>query len=215
MDTIFGIGIIATFIFIVVMCFDKSEHSVRPVVVQDNRQIVINVNPTASQLSADEANSVLARASAQYNVPFEILNAIWYLESRHHLGGTPGKHNALRQIKQKQYGEYLERYQRHEKNLYKISKKCAYDLRTLRGSSTGALGPMQQMPNFTKMFGKDGNGDGIICPTDLADAMSTAAFFLRRRYEQTGSWQTAVRKYAGAGPKARAYAKRAMRLAKL
>lgn len=163
--------------------------------------------------------SIVFGASQYYGVPADILLAHWYLESGMHLsgdGGGAGGYFALAQIIKKQTAiEERHRWHRfvaNERDLRIIAEHCGYDMRELRGSSTGALGPMQFQPSTWVLGAVDADGDGRACPLNLADAMFMAAKKLRNDYNETNSWDLAMMAYAGSGPKARAYLNRARRL---
>lgn len=158
---------------------------------------------------------IVAAASRQYGVLPEVLLTHWYLESGMSLGGGMGvgRHLALAQIVRQQFGSATayrrSRFVINEADLHTIAAHCGYDPQEVKGSSTGALGPMQFQPSTWVLGAVDADGDGRACPLNLADAMFTAARKLRRDYERTGSWNEAMYKYAGAGPDARAYVARA------
>lgn|SRR3989338_2665680 len=82
------------------------------------------------------------------------------------------------------------------------------DPKEVRSSWALALGPMQHVSGYTLAERKDGklawdsrvvdfDGDGVIDPHSLADAMGMAAKFLRLKFDESGSWTWAVNKYYG------------------
>jgi len=62
--------------------------------------------------------------------------------------------------------------------------RLAGDLNTdplaLKGSFAGALGPAQFIPSSFREFGVDGDNDGKRDPFNIADAMASIAFYLKR-----------------------------------
>lgn len=161
--------------------------------------------------------AIILSASRYYGVPAEVLLTHWYLESGMRLGGDgggAGGYSALRQIISKQ-SEPAERHRWHrfvanERDLRAIAEHCGYDLQTLQGSSTGALGPMQIQPSTWVLGAVDADGDGQACPLNLADAMFTAAMKLRNDYGRLGDWNGAMLAYGGVNcARNRAYVDRA------
>ncbi|GGL72253.1 lytic murein transglycosylase [Wenxinia marina] len=54
------------------------------------------------------------------------------------------------------------------------------------GAAHGEIGHMQFLPGNVLQYGQDANGDGRVDPTNLTDAMATAANFLRQKGWQPG-----------------------------
>jgi len=186
---------------------------------QNDGQIKIYI-PAALLQPGSKPLAIVAGASQEYGVPPEVLLTHWYLESGMQLGGDrggAGGYFALAQIVKKQTAiEERHRWQRfaaNERDLRAIAEHCGYDLQELRGSSTGAVGPMQFQPSTWVLGAVDANGDGRACPLDLADAMYTAAKKLDRDARHTGSWNGAMLEYAGGDcARNRAYVQRAQPL---
>ena len=55
-----------------------------------------------------------------------------------------------------------------------------------RGAAHGEIGHMQFLPGNVLSYGQDANGDGRVDPTNLSDALATAANFLRQKGWQPG-----------------------------
>ncbi|MBU1179455.1 lytic transglycosylase domain-containing protein [Patescibacteria group bacterium] len=157
------------------------------------------------------------RASKHYGVPIDVLLAHWRMESFMGLSGFHGKFYALKQVQKKQRDpsekHRWKNFASNERDLRAIARHCGYNLLTLKGSSTGALGPMQFMPSTWALVSVDASGDGKACPTNLADAMFGAALFLKGNYTRLGSWDNAMLGYAGGNvPANRAYVSRSRRI---
>lgn len=161
--------------------------------------------------------TIVMAAKRYYNVPADVVLAIWFLESGMRLGGDrggAGGNFALAQIIAKQ-SEIKERHRWHRfianhRDILKICRHCGYDCNNIQGSTTGALGPMQFQPSTWILGAIDAGGSG--CPLDLRDAIFTAARKLSRDRERLGGWDAAIMAYAGSGPRARDYLRRAQRL---
>ncbi len=195
---------------------DATERAPQQTEVQDG-QMKIYI-PSALLTPDSKPLAIVAGASREYGVPPEVLLAHWYLESGIHLGGGGvGRYSALQKIISKQ-SEPSERHRWHrfvlnEQALLKICAHCNYDCEKLRGSKTGALGPMQFQPDTWVGGAVDADGDGKACPLNLADAMYTAARKLANDYHRTGSWNGAILAYAGGDcSRNRAYVRRAQPL---
>ncbi len=176
--------------------------------------------PAALLQPNSEPLAIVAGASREYGVPPEVLLSHWYLESGMQLSGDrggAGGYFALAQIVEKQTA-ISERHRSHrfvanERDLRAIAEHCGYDLQELRGSSTGALGPMQFQPSTWVLGAVDADGDGKACPLNLADAMYTAARKLSRDHSRLGDWDTSMIEYAGGNfARNRAYVRRAQPL---
>lgn len=162
---------------------------------------------------------IVAAASREYSVPPEVLLTVWFKESAMSLGGGAGvgRNLALAQIVRYQFGSVTayrrSRFVQNEADMRAIADHCGYNLQEVRGSETGALGPMQFQPSTWVLGAVDADGDGRACPLNLADAMFTAARKLGRDYGQLGSWNRAMLNYAGGDcAENRAYVARAQPL---
>jgi membrane-bound lytic murein transglycosylase B len=60
-----------------------------------------------------------------------------------------------------------------------LARRWRVDPHELRGSSGGAIGWPQFLPSSVLRFGRDGNGDGFVDLTNSADAILSAAEYLR------------------------------------
>jgi len=156
--------------------------------VKEKGVIFTRINRTIS--SDARIWDIILGASSFFQIPPEILLSTWYLESGMELGGDrggAGGHFALAQLIKKQ-DEPEEAFRWHrfamnEKSLKKICRHCGYSCDAIRGSSTGALGPMQFQPDTWISGAVDADGDGRVCPLDLPDAVYTAAMKLRNHAE--------------------------------
>lgn len=153
------------------------------------------------------------QASRYFQVPIDVLLAHWRMESAFNLGGEPGGYRALRMVRRRQNPKIeprrWKRFIQNEKDLLAICRHCGYDCRKLKGSSTGAVGPMQFQPSTWIQVRVDGDGDGKACPTNIDDALFGAALYLVNRYKAYKSWDGAMLGYAGGNvPDNRAYVRR-------
>ena len=64
-------------------------------------------------------------------------------------------------------------------NLVHIANDLGIDPLTISGSFSGALGPAQFIPSSFRLFGIDGDGDGIANPFNLADAKFSIGHYLK------------------------------------
>lgn len=171
-----------------------------------------------NKIVGSEAWEIILGASQYYGVPADLLLTHWYLESGMQLGGDrggAGGYFALAQIVKKQTAvderHRWHRFVANERDLLAICDHCGYDCNAIRGSSTGALGPMQFQPSTWVLGAVDADGDDRACPLDLADGMFTAAKKIRNDYKRLGGWEKAILAYAG-GNSATSYLRRAQRL---
>ncbi|MEN6331198.1 MAG: lytic murein transglycosylase [Smithella sp.] len=64
-------------------------------------------------------------------------------------------------------------------NLIHLANGLGMDPLTISGSFSGALGPAQFLPSSFRLYGVDGDGDGIASPFNLADAQFSIGHYLR------------------------------------
>lgn len=64
-------------------------------------------------------------------------------------------------------------------NLIHLANGLGMDPLTISGSFSGALGPAQFLPSSFRLYGVDGDGDGIASPFNLADAKFSIGHYLR------------------------------------
>jgi len=81
------------------------------------------------------------------------------------------------------------------KYLRKISERLHVQSESFHGSSAGALGYMQIMPQTWWQYQQDGNGDGVKDPRDPRDSIAAASLFLSRMIQEEGSVSAGVLRY--------------------
>lgn len=64
-------------------------------------------------------------------------------------------------------------------NLIHLANSLGVDPLTISGSFSGALGPAQFLPSSFRLYGVDGDGDGIASPFNLTDAKFSIGHYLR------------------------------------
>jgi hypothetical protein len=197
---------------------DENGVRLRGIISDKSGTIKIYV-PEAVLEPGSKPLAIIAAASKLYGVPPEVLLSRWYQESGMRLSGDrggAGGYFALAQIVRKQTAiderHRWHRFRANHRDILAICSHCGYDCNNIQGSSTGALGPMQFQPSTWVLGAVDADGDGKACPLNLADAMFTAAKKLANDARSTGSWNGAILAYAGTGPRATAYTRRAQPL---
>lgn len=130
--------------------------------------------------------SRLPAISRQYGVPFEILTAIWGMESAY--GQIQGDYDIVRSMAT--LASHGRRRAFAEAQLYAALRMIAEGRQTragLRGSWAGGMGQTQFIPDTYLARSADGDGDG---DADIwgtpADALASAANLLSRAGWQTG-----------------------------
>ncbi len=144
----------------------------------------------------------------RFSVSAEVITAILIVESR--LGTYPEKYNVfnaytnlsavsdpayLDTIRMKYGRDYprlndpatINRAQKKAtwalNELYQLivlAEELGLDPLSITGSFAGALGPGQFIPSSFIEYGRDGNGDGRKDPFNMADAMASIAYYLKR-----------------------------------
>ncbi|MBU0649309.1 lytic murein transglycosylase [Patescibacteria group bacterium] len=132
-------------------------------------------------------NPYVTTASAKYGTPAKLLECIRWSETRHGCDGEHGSHSV--------YHAMLDRPKVNMQAFQEICRNTGKDPLQVRGSKSGAMGPMQYMPVTWRRHGVDGDGDGVTNPFSLADATFTAASHLAKVKDKKGSWRAAVRAY--------------------
>lgn len=158
-------------------------------------------NPVDSFAKTSPAQ-IFKEASEKYEVPKNLLRALWYVESRcsqggdHGLAGTGSALGAIerkiRKCQQQKNEDCVAWYENQKEALFEICKHIKRDCRYIRGSSAGALGPMQHMPAEWLDYGIDANKNGITNPLELYDAVESAGWRLRRDKSNFGTWEAAI-----------------------
>ena len=173
-----------------------------------------------SKSANGEPIALIKAVAKDYGVPGGALYGIWSKESSRRLqgwGDSKGWLLAADMVKDgstcvNEYGKA--KCEKHWRALKAIcgqtrrdgTKVC--DPYEVRVSYALAMGPMQHMPGEIVEFDKSGqaqwgsrardfDGDGVIDPHDLDDAMAMSAAFLKKYHQQYGSWQKAVNRYYG------------------
>ena len=131
-------------------------------------------------LFLDQYKAALAQAQTRYNVDPAMLTGLLRLESN--LGINTGKYvafNVFYTLLTQQTEE--KRWRWAGDNLAALAAYCKsrnQDCFQLQGSYAGALGPAQFLPFSVRQFGVDGNGDNVVDPFEMEDAIVSAANFL-------------------------------------
>ncbi len=122
----------------------------------------------------------LLAAEKKFGVPKEVITALLGLESN--FGKTTGNYTTVNIF-------YTTLVRREEEKRWKwagdnLASLAAYcrniqsDCFEIQGSYAGALGPAQFLPQSVEAYGHDGNGDNLVNPFDINDAIFSAANFL-------------------------------------
>jgi membrane-bound lytic murein transglycosylase B len=80
-----------------------------------------------------------------------------------------------------------------------IAKHTRRPLMDFIGSAAGAMGVMQIQPVTFRMYGQDGDGDGVKDPLNPQDNLATAAYYLTRLIAKYGCTE-ALLIYSGRAP---------------
>jgi len=122
----------------------------------------------------------LARAEVQFDVDRIALTALLRLESNFGQNtGNYGAFNVFYTLLSRQEAE--RRWRWAADNLAALAAYCknaSKDCFQVRGSYGGALGAAQFLPYSVLQFGADGNGDHVVDPFEMEDAIASAANFL-------------------------------------
>ena len=140
----------------------------------------------------------LANAEAQFGVDRRVLTALLRLESN--LGKNTGNYstfNVFYTLLTRQEEE--RRWRWAADNLAALAAFCKNmmsDCFQVRGSYAGALGAAQFLPYSLSQFGADGNGDSVVDPFLMEDAIASAANYLAKHGWQEDQTR-ALGKYYG------------------
>ena len=124
----------------------------------------------------------LSQVESKYGVDRMLLTAVLRLESN--LGKNTGNYvafNVFYTLLSQQEEE--RRWRWAGDNLAALATYCkrsASDCFQIRGSYAGALGAAQFLPYSVREYGADGNGDGVVDPFNMEDAIVSAANFLEQ-----------------------------------
>ena len=124
--------------------------------------------------------AVLEKAQEESGVPKEVLLGIFRMESN--FGKNMGNYLVFNVFYSFLLSSVEERRWRWAgDNLVSLANFCkatGSDCYQFKGSYAGAMGPAQFLPRSVELFGKDGNGDSVVNPFDMEDAIFSAAHFL-------------------------------------
>ena len=144
------------------------EQLVRPASVQQGRDFLAQHGAT------------LQGAASQSGVPQEVLVGIFRMESN--FGKNAGNYVVFNVFYSFLVGSEEERRWRWAADnlvsLINFCKATGSDCYQFKGSYAGAMGPAQFLPRSVELYGKDGNGDSVVNPFDMEDAIFSAAHFL-------------------------------------
>lgn len=171
-------------------------------------------------VNADTPKDLIQRVADKYDVPAGAIYGIWSVESHQMKGGWGNGKGWLRAANIiRPDGACTAKYGRtwcfrHWNALVALcgqtrpdgTKVC--DPNEVRTSYALAMGPMQHIPAEVIKIDRDGNGawtdraddydgDGVVDPHSLPDAMAMTARFLRQNYVKYGNWRKAVNAYYG------------------
>jgi membrane-bound lytic murein transglycosylase B len=122
---------------------------------------------------------------AAYGVPAGILIAIHGMETG--FGNFMGDANVLSAITTLAYDcRRPDFFQPHALAALALVDRGSISPNSV-GAMHGELGHTQFLPGNILQYGQDGNGDGVVDLTDLADAMASTANFLRQKGWQPGA----------------------------
>ncbi|MBI4443870.1 MAG: lytic murein transglycosylase [Acidobacteria bacterium] len=141
------------------------------------------VRPASVQQGRDflaQHGATLQRAATESGVPQQVLVAIFRMESN--FGKNAGNYVVVNVFYSFLVGSEEERRWRWAaENLVSLATFCkatGSDCYQFKGSYAGAMGPAQFLPRSVELYGKDGNGDSVVNPFDMEDAIFSAAHFL-------------------------------------
>ena len=142
--------------------------------------------------------AMLTKAQEQYGVDKEVVAAILRVETN--FGANIGRYITFNVF----YTQLLRsteenRWKRAADNLVSLAAYCKrlrQDCFGIKGSYAGAMGPAQFLPHTLEQLGADGNGDGVVNAFQNADAIFSAANFLRENGWQEDQTR-ALGKYYG------------------
>lgn len=175
---------------------------------------------TVGRVVSGDPGLIIKSVSRDFDVPAGALYGIWMKESsglRSGWGSSPGWLSAAEQSApgSKCHGHYgSARCGRWWRALEVICNQrrpdgsAVCDPRQVRTSYALAMGPMQILPTHLADERPDGtfawtgnvvdyDGDGVVDPHSLPDALAIAAKLIRRFYDREQDWRRAVNRYYG------------------
>lgn len=152
-----------------------------------NEQMVVK-----GRVLAEEYRPLLLKLGKQYRVQPRFILALWGLESD--FGNQQGSYPVLSVTASLAY-EGQEAYRREFISALKILESQALDFNELKGSSTGAMGPLGLMPSAYLQYGSDGDGDGKVdIWNSFADGLASVANYLQQAgWDDTQTWGRQVK----------------------
>jgi len=180
--------------------------------------------PVRAASSVRRANSgdpaaLIAAVSREFNVPAGALYGVWMKESSGLRSGWGEGQGWILSVEQTASGSECQQHYGSARCLRlwnalgticgqrRADGSAVCDPRQVRASYALAMGPMQLLPTLL-VVEKDGgyawgdhavdyDGDGVVDPHDLGDAMASAAKLIRRFYETERDWPRAINRYYG------------------
>ncbi|MDP2648227.1 MAG: lytic murein transglycosylase [Candidatus Yanofskybacteria bacterium] len=145
-------------------------------------------------ISANQA--VFESAQQEFDVPKEVITAIIAIETEfgRNTGNTPTFNAVYSRLQQRP----TDNWRGEAERLIALSKYCLQsDLNcyAIKGSYAGAIGIVQFMPDSLMRFGIDGDKDGIVDLHKPADAIPSAANFLKAHGWQEDQSRAITRYY--------------------
>ncbi len=137
--------------------------------------------------------SDLNRIEKEYNLPKEVILALWGVESAY--GELPGDFKIIPSLATLAYQSHRRDFFRSELiKAVKIVHDGHIPLNDLTGSWAGAMGQCQFMPSSFYRFAADGNGDGRkdIWQTEADVFASTANYITQSGWQNNMPWGEAV-----------------------
>ncbi|HDS1203266.1 TPA: lytic murein transglycosylase [Shewanella algae] len=141
---------------------------------------------------AEEYRPLLVKLGKQYRVQPRFILALWGLESD--FGNQQGGYPVLSVTASLAY-EGQEVYRDEFFAALKILASQSLDFNELKGSSTGAMGPLGLRPSAYLQYGSDGDGDGKIdIWNSFADGLASVANYLQQTgWDDTQTWGRQVK----------------------
>ncbi|TVP12100.1 lytic transglycosylase domain-containing protein [Shewanella sp. MSW] len=141
---------------------------------------------------AEEYRPLLLGLGKQYRVQPRFILALWGLESD--FGNQQGSYPVLSVTASLAY-EGQVAYRKEFISALKILASQSVDFNELKGSSTGAMGPLGLMPSTYLQYGSDGDGDGKVdIWNSFADGLASVANYLRQAgWDDTQTWGRQVK----------------------
>ncbi len=176
--------------------------------------------PAAGRVVSGDPGQVIISVGREFDVPAGLLYGIWMKESGGLTGGWGGSKGWLSADEQSRPGSKCHGHYGSAKCLRwwrALEVICAQrrrdgaavcDTDQVRTSYALAMGPMQILPTHLVKESADGSvawtgtvvdfdGNGVVDPHSLPDALAIAAKLVRRFYDQERDWGRAANRYYG------------------